>query len=603
LPQIEIHMLIFIGYRREDSAGHAGRLFDRLVAQFGAAQVFRDVDTVDAGADYVEAVRQKVEACDVLLALIGPRWLSATDADGRWRLADEQDLVRVEITTALARNARVIPVLLQGATMPRASDLPGALTALARRNAVQIRDTHFDHDADELLRTLAPGGRHGWARRLLRWPAYATVALVAATVLAIWLVPRLLQTPERARAQLAQLNLAFDRDTFIDRVRRNDEVAVALFLKAGMSPDTRGGLDHALATEYAVVDGNGRLLSLLANGGADTTIALRAAARQGRTDMVADMLARELAPGALDQALVAAAAGEQDGVVRTLLGKGARGDARWNDGRTALTMAAGNASVATVQLLLEHGADIAATFDDSKTALHEALDRWGDDDDQAVTDTVRLLLDKGASLEARATYGKAEQPTPLLHALQRRHPQAAVLLLERGADAKAQMTLDDSAVPVSALMLAAEPGYVSVIPLLLAKGLDVNAHDAKHQSVLMRALWTSRDPVDTVRVLLAAGATQEATPEGVTPLMRASAIPEGLASVRLLLAADAASINATDSLGMTALMYAADSGRADVVPLLLAAGADRHLRNREGSAALMLARKHGHERTTKALMP
>ena len=526
-------MLIFIGYRREDSAGHAGRLFDRLVAHFGAAQVFRDIDSIDAGADFVEAVRQKVETCDALLVLIGPRWLSATDADGRWRLADEQDLVRVEITTALARNARVIPVLLQGAAMPRSSDLPGALAALARRNAVQIRDSHFDHDADELIRVLAPGWRHGWARRLLRWPVYAAVAVLAAAALAAWFAPRFLQTPERARAQLAQLNLAFDKNTFIDRVRRNDEIAVAVFLKAGISPDTSGGPDGAAAVEYAALDGNGRLLRMLVDGGANTGVALRAAARKGSADMMADMLTRKLEPGALDRALIDAAGGGHTAIVQTLLDNGANVNARWSDGRTALIWAAADASVATVQLLLARGADVAATFDDRKTALHEALDRWGRDDDKAVTDTVRALLDKGASVEARATYGK-EQPTPLLHAIQREHPQAASLLLERGADANAQMTVDGSATPVSALMLAAYQGVDSVIPLLVAKGLDVNARNADHESALTRAFGTTRDPAGTVRALLTAGASQSATPDGVTPLMRAASSVEGVESVRLL---------------------------------------------------------------------
>src|SRR5882724_631325 len=104
---------IFISYRREDTVGHAGRLFDRLVERFGREHVFRDIDAIEAGENFVEAVQQKIHASDVLLALIGPRWLTAVDTEGRWRLVDEQDLVRVEITTALARNLRVIPVLLQ----------------------------------------------------------------------------------------------------------------------------------------------------------------------------------------------------------------------------------------------------------------------------------------------------------------------------------------------------------------------------------------------------------------------------------------------------------------------------------------------------------
>ena len=92
---------IFISYRCEDTVGHAGRIFDRLVERFGKEHVFRDLDTISAGEDFVETVRQKIHTSDIVLALIGPRWLTAADEEGRWRLADENDFVRVEIVTAL----------------------------------------------------------------------------------------------------------------------------------------------------------------------------------------------------------------------------------------------------------------------------------------------------------------------------------------------------------------------------------------------------------------------------------------------------------------------------------------------------------------------
>ncbi|MGH8498764.1 MAG: TIR domain-containing protein, partial [Methylococcales bacterium] len=106
---------IFIGYRRNDTVGHAGRIFDRLVEQFGKEHVYLDIDTIPVGEDFVEAVHEKINRSDILLTLIGPRWLTAADEEGRWRLADENDLVRVEIVTALGRNIRMIPVLLQEA--------------------------------------------------------------------------------------------------------------------------------------------------------------------------------------------------------------------------------------------------------------------------------------------------------------------------------------------------------------------------------------------------------------------------------------------------------------------------------------------------------
>jgi hypothetical protein len=163
-------LTIFISYRREDTVGHAGRIFDRLVERFGKDHVFRDVDTIAAGEDFVETVRQKIHASDIVLALIGPRWLTAADEEGRWRLAEENDLVRIEIVSALEQNIRVIPVLLQGAAIPKAKDLPGALARLAQRNAVEIRDTNFELDIAQLIEKLGPSWQNNLIRVFARWP-------------------------------------------------------------------------------------------------------------------------------------------------------------------------------------------------------------------------------------------------------------------------------------------------------------------------------------------------------------------------------------------------------------------------------------------------
>ena len=118
---------IFISYRRIDSAGHVGWLNDDLSERFGQDHIFRDIETIQPGADFVEAIQQAVGSCDVLLAVIGRQWLAVTDATGRRRLDDPDDFVRLEIATALARNIPVIPVLVQGASMPAAHELPGPL--------------------------------------------------------------------------------------------------------------------------------------------------------------------------------------------------------------------------------------------------------------------------------------------------------------------------------------------------------------------------------------------------------------------------------------------------------------------------------------------
>jgi TIR domain/Sel1 repeat len=153
---------VFLSYRRDDSAAYAGRLYDRLVAHFGAGQVFMDIDQIEPGEDFVEVINQKVSATRTVIVLIGRQWLSATDADGQRRLDDPEDFVRVEVSAALERRVKVIPVLVGGATMPKLQQLPEALASLSRRNAIEISDTRFHHDVDRLIEalekaTLAPG--------------------------------------------------------------------------------------------------------------------------------------------------------------------------------------------------------------------------------------------------------------------------------------------------------------------------------------------------------------------------------------------------------------------------------------------------------------
>lgn len=153
---------IFISYRRDDSAGHVGRLYDRLVEQFRPDDIFMDIDTISPGEDFVDAVERAVAAADVLLAVIGQHWLTVTDRQGRRRLDNPHDFVRLEIAAALKRNIRVIPVLLRGTPMPDMADLPEDLQPLVRRNAVEIGEKTFHYDVDELMSGLkqlrsAPG--------------------------------------------------------------------------------------------------------------------------------------------------------------------------------------------------------------------------------------------------------------------------------------------------------------------------------------------------------------------------------------------------------------------------------------------------------------
>jgi hypothetical protein len=154
---------LFISYRRDDGAGHAGRLYDRLSARFGAAQVFIDHYDLAPGQDFPSAIESNVARADVVLALIGPRWIDARDARGQLRLAQADDFVRGELLAALASGKRVIPVLIGGARMPGAAQLPAELAALGRLQAWELRDARFDDDLNALLAQLpAPPDRsHG----------------------------------------------------------------------------------------------------------------------------------------------------------------------------------------------------------------------------------------------------------------------------------------------------------------------------------------------------------------------------------------------------------------------------------------------------------
>lgn len=145
---------IFISYRRDDSAGYAGRLYDRLAAHFGAERVFMDVEGIEPGLDFVEAIEEAVGSCRVLIAVIGDEWTTSTDAAGRRRLDDPNDFIRLETGSALQRGIRVVPVLVGGAVMPLAADLPDDLKALTRRQAIEINHKQWEASTGELIHTL-----------------------------------------------------------------------------------------------------------------------------------------------------------------------------------------------------------------------------------------------------------------------------------------------------------------------------------------------------------------------------------------------------------------------------------------------------------------
>jgi hypothetical protein len=146
---------VFISYRRQETSHLAGRLYDRLADRFGEEQVFMDVDTIEPGADFTEVITRAVGTCQVLLAVIGPEWLSAADDQGHRRLDDPDDIVRLEIEAALTRDVRVIPILTEGAVMPRRHEMPESLVGLTRRNAITVRHDSFRYDMERLVTTIA----------------------------------------------------------------------------------------------------------------------------------------------------------------------------------------------------------------------------------------------------------------------------------------------------------------------------------------------------------------------------------------------------------------------------------------------------------------
>ena len=184
---------IFICYRREDASGHAGRLRDALSARFGSEEVFLDHEAIGPGENFVQAMSRAIGSCEVFLAIIGNQWLSVTNRNGARRLDDPDDHVRREIVEALGRSVRLVPILVEGADMPRAAELPKPLEPLAIRNAFALNDEEWESDVERLAaahraRAAARSGRPvevaGAAREppALRRPAVAAAVTLAAIV-------------------------------------------------------------------------------------------------------------------------------------------------------------------------------------------------------------------------------------------------------------------------------------------------------------------------------------------------------------------------------------------------------------------------------------
>jgi hypothetical protein len=145
---------IFLSYRRDDTEGQAGRLYDDLVRAFGASEVFMDVDGIDPGVDFRKAIDEHLSSCRVFLSMIGPHWLEAKDEHGNRRLDASTDAVRLETAAALRRNIPVIPILVRGARVPKPEQLPDDLKDLAYRNGAELTHARWDSDVEVLIQKL-----------------------------------------------------------------------------------------------------------------------------------------------------------------------------------------------------------------------------------------------------------------------------------------------------------------------------------------------------------------------------------------------------------------------------------------------------------------
>jgi tetratricopeptide (TPR) repeat protein len=179
---------IFISYRRSDSQMVAGRLRESLARRMGESAIFRDKNSIGAGEDWVQAIEESLSGNVVVLALIGPNWAAACDETGARRLDDPADWNRVELELALKGSARVIPVLIDEARMPRGAELPGNLGQLARINALKLRDDDWESDVERLIQAV---GSHGSWHRMRRPIVLAVAAAVVITIGAVgwWLWP------------------------------------------------------------------------------------------------------------------------------------------------------------------------------------------------------------------------------------------------------------------------------------------------------------------------------------------------------------------------------------------------------------------------------
>lgn len=229
---------IFVSYRREDSSGYAGRLFDSLRPYLGRDRIYMDIVNNEPGIDFVKTIEAALKTCRVLIVLIGKKWVNLTDASGRRRLDNPDDFVRLEVAAAIKRGARIIPVLVGGAVMPNTSELPSELKSLTRFQALEISDSRWDYDLGTLVGILKKIGKR--SRALLMMAGFVFTAIV--------LVVGLDQVEILSDHSILPFNIKGKIDSLVEKFKKPDSVPAPksakkypIILPAGAGAQTKAG--------------------------------------------------------------------------------------------------------------------------------------------------------------------------------------------------------------------------------------------------------------------------------------------------------------------------------------------------------------------------